>query len=467
MIIQCRQCNSNYKIDPQKLPAGKSFIRCSKCSASIPISREEQDKVTNESPKKIIHCDQCQVRYAIPLSHFKTDIIKVHCGKCGFVFRISKDQPDEKRSEDDLTGKNRDTREDIGLEDVKISKDEGIEMNNLFDDISDESADESSISETPVEEEYTTGNASSRPQTPTEEYLDAVKLSASEGSESIDFGLGTISSSQKYKFFLETNKSIHERPLTESQDFESKQNWPEIQDEVLPPDLLDDTNEITNPENSLSDVYSEKSDLDDGGYSLDIKPTALTDKKRSGKKQSSSKGGKIFTLIVFLLLIIAGGAWFFLYINKEIIFDDQMETMMPQDQIVIREPLQGKFIENNGNPKAFFVLQGNIKSGFPLEADIHRILIKGLLYKNQSEAVSSGTSFAGINLTLSQLRSFSEKEIRAYQKSQLKTGQQSLRLTGNTLPFQIIFFDVPAKIYKMEAKIFSYRKGEDKYELSE
>ncbi len=467
MIIQCRQCNSNFKIDPQKLPSGKSFIRCSKCSASIPISPKEQNKVTNDSPKKLIECIQCHVKYAVPLSHFKNDVIKMHCGKCGYVFRINKDQPDEnvlslEKGEMDL---------EIGLEDINISEDQSVEMNNLFDDISDESEGEPSIPENNAggedtmehpnenrEEETSAAEDSFNPQTPTEEYLDAIKLSTDENSDSIDFGLGTISTNQKYNFFLEPNKKVPTNRIDEPQDFEDRQNWPEIQDEVPPPELLAESTD------NLSEAITGEPPEDE--YAIDFEGKGEQDLlKENLKVNIEKKRGKLYVLVLFLILILGGGGWFFIYMNNGVTFNDQAESLIPQDQLVILEPLKGKYIKIDGRSKSLFVLEGNIQSGFLEEADIHSIKIEGLLYKNSSETISSSSSFAGVNLSLPQIKSFSPEEITSYQLSQFKTDQYTLRQTGGLLPFQIIFFDVPKKIYKMEAKIVSFNRGEDKYEL--
>ncbi|MCP4296181.1 MAG: hypothetical protein GY786_11280, partial [Proteobacteria bacterium] len=394
MIIQCRQCNSNFKIDPQKLPSGKSFIRCSKCSASIPISPQEQDQVTNDSPKKLIQCEQCHVKYAVPLSHFKNDVIKMHCGKCGYVFRVNKDQPDE-----EIPSREKGEAElEIGLEDINISEDQSVEMNNLFDDISDENEVEPSIPEINAEdavnmetsdedskEQTSSAEGSFNPQTPTEEYLDAIKLSTDENPDSIDFGLGTISTNQKYNFFLEPNKKIPTNTLSESQDFEDRQNWPEIQDEVPPPELLEE------PADSLSETTTGESPEDD--YAVDFEGSGEQNFLKENKKvEIKKKIGKLYVLVIFLILLLGVGGWFFIYMNNGVNFNNQAKSSIPRDQLVIMEPLRGKFVKIDGRSKSLFVLEGNIQSGFLEEADIHSIKVEGLLYKNSSETISSNSS---------------------------------------------------------------------------
>jgi predicted Zn finger-like uncharacterized protein len=441
MIIQCRKCNSNYKINPQKIPPGRSFVRCTKCSEAIPIAREEQNKVTNEHPKRITRCNQCNVKYAIPLSYFKGETIKVHCGKCGHIFQVSKNVTAEKQATSNSSPERVDENRPI---ESKIMDDEDIELGSLFDDVAEE---ESSVlkTEQPERLEDDKNRPTKRPQTPTEKYLDATKLDLDDISVPNDTGLETISSDQKHRFFLNPSDKTARSAIFKNTDKEQS-SWPEIQDEAS---FLDD----------ISDELEYESD------GTEKRTGEIYTKTRGKLKYPRSKVWKLVIAIILLLILLVSGYWLYRSTSTQSNAGDTADKFSDTG-VAMLEPLRGELIDNRRYTKPFFVLNGVVKNNFPPNENINKVTVKGLLYKEHSEQFfTAKNTTAGISLTRSELQKLSKKEIEKKQDKQLKSGSKALKFTSKTLPFQIVFFDIPAKIHKMEARLISYYRGDKKYQM--
>ena len=446
MIIQCRKCNSNYKINPQKIPPGRSFVRCTKCSEAIPIAREEQNKVTNEHPKRITRCNQCNVKYAIPLSYFKGETIKVHCGKCGHIFQVSKNVTAEKQMTSNSSPERIEESKPIESKmpvEQKIMDDEDIELGSLFDDI----AEETSVPQTEQSEKFKDdkNRPTKRPQTPTEKYLDATKLDLDDISVPNDTGLETISSDQKHRFFLNPGDKTARSATFKNTDKEPS-SWPEIQDEV----------------SFLDDIPDEIESESDGG---EKRTREIYTKSRGKLKYPRGKVWKLVIAVILLLILLVAGYWLYRSASMQSNAGDTTDKFSDTG-VTMLEPLRGELIDNRRYTKPFFVINGVVKNNFPPSENINKVTIKGLLYKEHSEQffIAKNTT-AGISLTRSELQKLSKKEIKKKQDKQLKSGSKALKFTSKTLPFQIVFFDIPAKIHKMEARLISYYRGDKEYQM--
>ena len=84
MQIQCSHCESRYKIDPDKLPKGASFVRCTNCQKPIYLKRPDQ----GETDRVLADCPKCRTQYAIPQAHFANGPVTAHCKKCDYLFQI-------------------------------------------------------------------------------------------------------------------------------------------------------------------------------------------------------------------------------------------------------------------------------------------------------------------------------------------------------------------------------------------
>ncbi|PCI27936.1 MAG: hypothetical protein COB67_07525, partial [SAR324 cluster bacterium] len=208
MIIQCRHCNATYQIDPKKVPNKNAFVRCSKCSHSIPVASDEQIKVSSQRPQKLVHCDQCHVRYAIPLSHFKTPTINVRCGKCSFVFEVRKEDASEESPAKEIFENQLSSPEE----------DDNIQVDSLFDDITKEEVPEEFEDTDEFMQEFSDKTTSS------------TSMGDSAGEDSSDFFSEDEGSNEKPNFLDKLNQEEDNSPPDFLSDFTEEEEEEESTD---------------------------------------------------------------------------------------------------------------------------------------------------------------------------------------------------------------------------------------------
>ncbi len=81
MKVQCPECNSNYNIDPSKVPSASDkgiTVTCPKCKHKFPleVKKEEPIETKNEKKDMIIPCPDC--------GHVNISVKK--CSGCGKIF---------------------------------------------------------------------------------------------------------------------------------------------------------------------------------------------------------------------------------------------------------------------------------------------------------------------------------------------------------------------------------------------
>ena len=88
MFIKCQHCKATYKIDVNKIPSEKSYVKCSNCSKPIPLNPNVEENETVEPKGHVVECDNCSSRYLIPLETIAHKALKVRCGKCSNLFTV-------------------------------------------------------------------------------------------------------------------------------------------------------------------------------------------------------------------------------------------------------------------------------------------------------------------------------------------------------------------------------------------
>ena len=81
MKVQCPKCNTNYNIDPSKVPDSPDkgiTVTCPKCKQKFPleIKKEESSEKSKEKKDIIIPCPDC--------GHVNISVKK--CSGCGKIF---------------------------------------------------------------------------------------------------------------------------------------------------------------------------------------------------------------------------------------------------------------------------------------------------------------------------------------------------------------------------------------------
>lgn len=469
MFIQCQHCQATYKIDEQKIPDQDSFVRCAKCSNEIPLGKKAQTALSQQQPKKIVECDNCGIRYSIPIDKIQQESIPVRCGKCGNVFSVSRDDDDKQTKpiekievdrsfpfEDELpsTTENEINDDDVDLDNISIPEESEIEMDNLFGDIeNDEELENESEDENSFDDSVFAQNdvdesdfEDMNPNDPKKEYLDSVNLKVDDEDESAilddDMEIDTISDEEKSKLFLQPDSS-------ESNDFAMEgTNWPEIEDET----------EISADSTDIESEIAEFGEMDE----LSAMPD--TDEENALELQEipvSKTGNKKWWVFFILSILIIGGAvaWFhFRDRLTQVPLSPMTEEYNQKSRLTILEPLSGRFITNRFSNKRIFILEGNLKNIFSSQTRISWIEVKGALYNKNGEKISESTSFAGSKISDTEFANFSNEDIAIRLQ-----GEQQKELNLNLVPeqttkFQIVFFNVPERIQKLEAKISRFGK---------
>lgn len=466
MIIQCQHCNANFKIDKDKIPSKKSYVRCAKCSNLISLGGAPEVKTPAVSNTVEAACTRCGAKYAVPLSKFKADALKVKCGKCGLHFNVSKIAPvDEKKTETspseqppvktvipDVPKRINIVKEStsIATEDVEdnidVSKEE---VDDIFSDFTQDYDENEGVSEFGEESEFSDlgldddirldETPNSVEEDSNRAYLESIQLSTDDDIELDDIGGGSIPVSQKSKFFLSTENK------NEIQDLTEESTWPEIQDETKEDGVSEDPFQ--------KDILETSVELGGGLESV----------SSSSKEEQDNPSRLIPALILFVVLVVALGSFGWYFVQQRSLLNHKTEGFSEeynqQSKLQILEPLKGKYVKNKALKQKIFVLQGKIKNFYDGTDKVSQVEVEGLLYDDKNTVLSEARAYAGTYLTLSQLENLKISQIKSVIASHSDSAKGQLDLGFNqVIPFQIIFFDIPDKVDKLEARILRFSK---------
>ena len=474
MIIQCQHCNANFKIDKDKIPSKKSSVRCPKCSNLISVGGGVAESPV--SPKLVVTaCENCGAKYRIPLSKFKKDTIKVKCGKCGFYFKVDKggvsqvEKPVENIATPEpveieknnkasispdvpkrinIVKENTSVIEDKNVNDIQVSKEE---VDDIFSDFTQDYDENEGVAEFGEEDDFSSlgldddirleEHSISVEEDSNKAYLDSIQLSTdgSDGLELDDISEGSIPEEQKSRFFLNSGEDDLPR------DTQEESSWPEIQDETV--------EEEGKVDGFQKDILESSIDL--GGGMEGSSDTFENDIAKTSRL--------IPALVLFVTLLVALGAFGWYFLQQRSFSPEEVGTLSEeyssQSKLQILEPLKGKYVRNKVLNKQIFVLQGKVKNFYDGTDKISHVEVEGLLYDDKNKVLSESKTLAGNNLTISQLESLSDQEIKSLIASRSDSSAVKLDLGFNqVVPFQIVFFNVPKKVDKLEARILRFSK---------
>ena len=406
MFIQCQNCQTTFKIDEHQIPPTKSVVRCTKCSEPIPLNRETQDQLLKQSPTKIVECDSCGTQYSVPLHSIKKESTSARCGKCGHLFTVSKSS-EQPGSSADAYADDIDT-DDIDLDNIDIPTESEIEVDDLFDDMSESRGKK----------------RASKTKDTTEAYLESVKLTK-DGEEAAaddpDLGINEISADKKYRIFLRPKKGEAESeapPAKRKADKKAKKQKP--------------------PKRSKKDT------------------------KADAKAPSRRKHIILWLIWGLIIVVLVALAWLVMDVKTgEIYTQPQTETFDNQSKIAILEPLNGRLVDNPQIEGKMFVLNGKLLNIYGPEVALSKIEIEGFLYTRTSEQPLTGISYAGVVLDEDQLQSMNKIEIQSALMSQSQATDNLLEFGSDDLiDFQVVFFNAPdpQQINKLGARIKKFNR---------
>lgn len=117
-----------------------------------------------------------------------------------------------------------------------------------------------------------------------------------------------------------------------------------------------------------------------------------------------------------------------------------------------------KYFKENPKIGRFFIIEGEIKNGYPDPRQ--KIKIRGSLRTAENRVATSREVYAGWTLTTEELESLSLEEINKLIQSQPERVSPNLRIfPGKTLPFMILFPPLPPGSTQVSIEVVSSQKA--------
>jgi len=513
MQIQCSHCESRYKIDPDKLPKGASFVRCTNCQKPIYLKRPDQ----GETDRVLADCPKCRTQYAIPQAHFANGPVTAHCKKCDYLFQIdaqgktshlattpepgkpaaakpvAKPQPapmpEPEQEELDLDagelgalddadlGDADDFAENLEEDDLGSLDDGDLEGGHPLDhDL--EADDLGSLDDGDLEgdhpldqdlEDDDLGSLDDAELGFGDEGLDEVEI-----HDETDLGDGELDFEDEFD---------HEADLGDLGEDDFSSSAAGADEEYADSVTLDETDdfgleeEITPQEKGMFLGAETKSKAaPPQPAAAKAKATAKTKTPEPAKSKTKApvaakKGGKLKWVAMLMLVLGAGGFWAW---DQGLLLPGGTPASISPP--VARDPnapkisiigeLDGKMIHNQSLGHNIFVLQGSVKNLHRSDEIIRMVKIQGELFDSQQRLVASNMGYAGMIMANSELSTFSEAELKAQATDLAKISEIQLGAGMNRhMTFQIIFLNPPTEIHGLQAKILSYQKNGEAREV--
>jgi len=183
---------------------------------------------------------------------------------------------------------------------------------------------------------------------------------------------------------------------------------------------------------------------------------------RKGKKERSRV--LLITLIIILVFIVCTLVVFFLApgilpdslsvfkpVKKEEIIDTGIRRLAFQD-------VSGSFLQNILLGQ-LYVIKGNVINNYPKGRSF--LLLKGTILDENGEIVKQKLIYAGNTFTEKQLREMNLEEIDKGLKKQAGEGNININIEpGNSVPFMIIFANLPDNLAEFVVEVVSSSPGE-------
>jgi len=248
----------------------------------------------------------------------------------------------------------------------------------------------------------------------------------------------------------------------------------QIEEEGAPP-VIDSAETMSGSKTTAS--FGEKTVADQGDDALIeeafTEPPAVDKAPDKPAPVQKKKKGTSKSLIVVLILALLGGGGYFgydyaiknnieiPYLGNVVGYIDDLINPKPKDPngIAMLSTLEinSKFIENEKAGR-IFVVTGKVRNGYSVPCKM--IHLQGKLFIKGKVLAKTEQSYAGVIISDSELASQDLGEI----KQRLKTaGGQAAGLTANpgqTLPFMVVFSELPADLDEFAIELLSSTKGQ-------
>jgi predicted Zn finger-like uncharacterized protein len=512
MLIQCQTCNSKYRLNLERIPNRKTFIKCKKCNAPIYIDPQEESL---ESPgiihpqgppggaaagqageaTVVVECDNCDARYRVPVLHLRKPGLKLKCTRCGHTFPVPEGTiiPAEPAMEMPTAGEPGGAPEffpaagpegePLGAQAREMPVPDDTRIDALFDDLK---VDDAAAQEGAASLEATAAESE-------QAYLEAVSFSEGGAPAQPPKG-GGISDEQKYRFFLkpgegavqmteesgaqtetgpagavgETDAELPPLPMDGQEPAPISADEPWAADGEIPPF------ESEFPEETGMTETTDTMELDP---SLPALPAEDEDRFREAHgdnqavpgqdaKRTRMENRKFFAMaaaVAAVLLVSAGwGLWIWTLPPASAAYT--VREGSPQE-LAVTATRQGYFINNKPSGERLYVMTGQVVNRFTGKDRIGWVRVKGVVHTNSAKVTYEGHAYLGNLLNDDQLASWELNAIQAFYG--YTNGRNDINLDipeGKDVPYQIVLKGVNPPVTRTEALVVSFmRQGRPVY----
>lgn len=506
MLIQCQSCNSKYRLNLERIPSRRSFIKCKKCSGPIYIDPREvaaqEDGAGPDLRRSAesmsggaseagadglapVTCTNCGARYRVPPAQLAKQGLKLKCTNCDNLFPV----PEGLAGGDDAQTPPAPVPEEMGggvpspdfypsVEDSgeqvaaageqQMPLPDDARVSTMFDDLKVNLGTGQSIAEgDPASMDDPPGSSpDDGTNDPERAYLDAVSFT-DDGSPPKMPSKGSLSDDKKYHFFM--------KPGVEGEKDMADGNGPEDND--LPP--LDDADQALAGEVE-TDVQGEPPfvpPLDSGGAQpaadeggtdeLAGLPAIREEPKPEhpnppvpGQELSEEKENRRYRMLwvavaTVLLVAVAWGWWLWNLPGDAASY--ALRDGSPAE-FSITNTRKGYFITNKPSGERLYVLTGEVVNGFDGEDQVGWIRLKGTTIGSRNTNRES-FSYIGNLLNDNQLATWALPAIKAYYGYLNGRDDGNFQIPkGKGVPFQIVLAGVRQPISQITTELVSYQR---------
>ncbi|HUJ75415.1 MAG TPA: zinc-ribbon domain-containing protein [bacterium] len=492
MLIQCQACATRYRLDLQKIPERKAFVRCKVCGHPIYIDAEEeapaqaslvsepiaptpsqvQDAALAESRDgDLVQCPECHSRYRVPQEPLSRPGIRLKCTMCGHVFvphRGESRPPGLPTSEQELFPHTESGMEETSAAGVAAPPEpDDVRMQGLFDDLREEPAKPHvSRDVTPPEvqevarpqqprEPAEPASAAAEPVPPSpaavdpeHAYLAAVSLE--DEAPGPGAAARAIPGAQKYKLFLNPQEYI---PGTASAPAPTESAEPPLPP-VEPPAAEGEAAAAGSGPAPLREP-------DDAGARLAAgAPSPVSRPVPPDRYAWLTEHRRIVLLgAVGCLVLVVVAAWIVWLLQKREPAQLFALEFGKVHQLQLDEAVQGSYVVNQPSGARIFVLQGSVVNRFPQERQISWVRVRGTAYadREQTRSLATASAYLGNVLSEQQLQSWTPEAITAYAAYNNGRNNSNVSIaTGARVPYQLVFVTGGQPVMSTTSQVISY-----------
>ena len=501
MIITCKECNANFKLDESLLKPTGSKVRCSKCN-EIFVAYPPKILEENEAPIELeLDVEDQKVTEGIKVD--KKDTTDPDELDFSDMDKLIDDEDLDLDIDLDIEPETEQLKEDLGAKVDQEASDELdlSDLENLLDE--EEAASESSADETFKDLDLnisTETDVSMEKMPPSAETEDLDELDLSDLEEILDLDepmrdeesipddieleldmetepeLEKVSEGDEVEDLEEVDLSEIEKMLEVEEDTEGEPLKKEIELEMdmeeTPADttLSEDSSQVevyeldeaedraNEPEAAEAAVTEEREPEFEVGESEEdegVDEEGLAEETTPSKKRRVSK-----PLVVLLILVLLAGGSYGTYVlldfmNIEIPFiSDYFKPKVsdPTGSLKIDSlDVNSKFMLNVKEGK-LFVITGRVKNGYP---DVRRFIsINGKLYKKGKILIQTEKVFCGNVLSDIELSNMDLEAIKKRLSNRVGDNNSNMEIKpGGELPFMIIFSNLPEDLEEFSIEV--------------